>query len=959
MSDTAPRPRVIERWFPCAEVSAASSQGWGSSNAETGLFPWFAKRPLAQSRAAVLCSLIPWPDSTEEQSRVQAIIRESLGTCVDPDYAEERNGYSVAAHAFGIQDCARFDRAKGYGAARKDVLELLQRAYPDGASTLDPFSGRGLIPIESVRYGVKSTAIDYSPVATLASSLLIDYPFREWDNEPSLPFDGYDNTPWLSGRESRICHDVAEVNREVERLWLRKVSHLFPRSPNGELPWGYLWVATIPCEECGRLFPLYGSNVLMKPGKGGSGQSFELSVEQDGFSFRVVEGVTVQEPTARSMPGKRGKLAWCPRPECGHGHPLASHTRIYSESPGRDVLVAVADVTTDGKRFREPTSEERRSVDQAAEEIENLVLPTSSLPARPSEGIPPANSSIIVASIRGAKTMGDLFNERQNLTHAWMADSIAHLGNILAEAGLSDDYRNALLSYASASFVKKLKYSSRGARLYPMANGGVKVDHIFVNEGVVGFNYDYFEVGIGEGPGSWKSVSSTSSLRRIASSSGRPSMVQRASALSLPVPNASLDAVVTDPPYDMMIAYSDASDVFFVWLKRALGQTLPEFAMTSDVFGLQEKAEEIIVKKNFESWDGEHRRPELYDSNISLAFSEMRRTVKDDGVVSIVFGHGEPEVWKRLLTAIERAGLVLTGSWPAQTEKGGSAGSANIVTTLTLACRPAPPNRPDGSVAVVDAEVRRVVADRVRNLWDPAGLAVDDQLMAAAGPAMEVVGRYGRVLDKTGKPVDISRYLPLARRAVEDAQDIRLDSLPLATFDTRTRFGLFWARLHGRRVQAASEARWQRLASDMEEHETAGVLTAASKGVRLAYSDEAAPRVEDGSPIFDVALAAAHEWRTGSLADAASMLRASGRDPDDPHLWACINALSKALPETDKDGEVFTRMVRNRESVVAAARNVEAAEIAEAKQVEQRQQREKESPRLFEDPNSLFGQEGL
>ena len=76
---SAPRPRIIERWFPCAEVSAASGSGWGSSNSETLLMSWFAKRPLAQSRAAVLCSLLPWPDDTEEQARVQAVIRESLG----------------------------------------------------------------------------------------------------------------------------------------------------------------------------------------------------------------------------------------------------------------------------------------------------------------------------------------------------------------------------------------------------------------------------------------------------------------------------------------------------------------------------------------------------------------------------------------------------------------------------------------------------------------------------------------------------------------------------------------------------------------------------------------------------------------------------------------------------------------------------------------------------------------
>lgn len=46
--------RLIERWFPCAEVSHVSASGWGSGKSERALFTWFAPRPLAQAKAAVL-----------------------------------------------------------------------------------------------------------------------------------------------------------------------------------------------------------------------------------------------------------------------------------------------------------------------------------------------------------------------------------------------------------------------------------------------------------------------------------------------------------------------------------------------------------------------------------------------------------------------------------------------------------------------------------------------------------------------------------------------------------------------------------------------------------------------------------------------------------------------------------------------------------------------------------------
>lgn len=955
MSNTAPRPRVIERWFPCAEVSAASTTGWGSANSETLLFTWFAKRPLAQARAAVLCSLLPWPDEEAEQEHIQAVIKESLGTCIDPNYIQERNGYAPRPHAHGIRDCARYDKQNGYNAARRDVVALLAEHYPQGADILDPFSGRGLLPLEGARYGVQAHAIDYSPVATLASKLLIDYPFRDWTREPHPPGDRYDPSPWQSGRDPRLVVDVRYVLDEIQRRWADKMAPYYPDNAWGEKPWGYLWASTMPCAECGRTFPLFGSSELRRPKGSDPGQGLRITTKSDTWTVEVVDGLGDERGTLRQKPGtKRNKLAWCPFPDCGHGHPIRVHQRLSSANFNQDAMLAVADITQDGSKvFREPTDEERAAAAQATDDLHKLRLP-SGLPAKPDEIIAAGNAHSVGGLLYGAVTYGDLSNDRQNLAHALLCATMNEITQELLDARASQEYAAALAGYVGSVLVRKLRRSSRGARLDVGRSG---VGDVFVNEAGIGYNYDYFEAGIGDGPGTWSSVQRLATLERQAAMDAKPARVTRGSALSLAFATQSLDAVVTDPPYGDMVEYADSSDFFYAWLKRLMAPVDPAFSVTANPDGTQEKDEEIIVLR-MASGLNDHRTEEFYQRKITDAFAECRRVVKTDGVISIVFGHNDPEVWRQLLTAIDQAGLVLTGSWPAKTEKGGSAGSANIVSTLTLACRPAPTGRPDGRVSEVDAEVRRVVAERVKNLWDPAGLAVDDQLMAAAGPAMEVVGRYERVLDKKGQPVDISRYLPLARRAVEDAQDIRLDSLPLATFDARTRFGLFWARLHGRRTQAASEAGWQRLAADLEERDTEGVVTPVSKGVRLAYADEAAPTIVDGSPILDVALAAAHGWRTGSLANAAGALRASGRDPDDPHLWACINALSKALPESDRDGEVFTRMVRNREGVVAAARNVEAAELAEAQRAEDDRRKSEANPVLFEDPNSLFGQEG-
>ena len=227
--------RMIERWFPCAEVSSQSGgRGWGSGFAEKSLFTWFASRPLAQAKAAVICSLLPWPDDLAEQEDIKKLVREAM---------------------------------TGYDAANEELREELKRHYADGAKICDPFSGRAMIPLEAARLGVRAWGIDYSPVATLAGSLLAEYPMRDWDNEAPLPFHGDASSPKDHLLESRLLQDVRMVLDEVGRRYEASMGSFYP-IVNGKRPWGYVWAITLPCSNCGNRFPLTGSLTLRNPRPG-------------------------------------------------------------------------------------------------------------------------------------------------------------------------------------------------------------------------------------------------------------------------------------------------------------------------------------------------------------------------------------------------------------------------------------------------------------------------------------------------------------------------------------------------------------------------------------------------------------------------------------------------------------------------------------------------------------------
>ncbi len=881
--------RMIERWFPCQEVSENSKTGWGSGNSEKELFTWFAGRPTAQAKAAVICSLLPWPDDPAEQRRLQDLVRRAIS---------DKDAFSA------------------------EVKAEIERAHGHQPSLLDPFSGRALIPLEAGRLGVRALGVDYSPVATVAGAVLADFPFRAWD-EPNLPLPDLPDlaATRLDGTD-RMLHDVRKFLAYIDYR-LHTVMRPFYPAVNGLQPWGYLWVTAIQCQECGRSTPLTGSLVLQYGKKGTAlvdqSYSFEVNVARQSFDVVVSDSLPTRTPTLVKVEGAAGKTGVCVF--CDHPHEETVIKRLFEEGRWSESPILAADaVQGRGKVFRKLEPDEVGAIKPAEAALRGEPPFAPGIPAIPDEEIPVGNGRFFTPMHYGATKFGDMCNPRQTLSFVRLAHEINGAVAELRSGGVSNDYSLALASYATAVMVRKLKRSTRGATLEVYKDGRASgVSHIFKNQASISYSHDYLEVGLGSGSGTWAGLSDevTRTLAgQITRPQGLPARIERGSALSLALPDAAVDAVVTDPPYDEMIPYSDGSDLFYVWLKRALVDVRPDLAISSDPRGVQEKYEELIVKRTTRKEPNEHRTAEWYRAKLGLAFAEARRVVKAEGVVSIVFGHGDPDVWHRLLTSVAEAGLVLTGSWPARTESGGKAGYANIETTLTLACRPAAASRPSGRVAEVDGEVRREIMERIP-LWDTAGLALTDQLMASAGPAMEVVGRYAEVLDKAGRPVDLDRYLPLARRFVEEAADIKVDTLPLETFDARTRFALFWVRLFGRSVAAASEARWQRLASDLSDEETAGLLTREPKGIRFAFATDASIDVAPESPAIDVALAVAGVGK--SVASVAEVLV----------IWAAMGELSRLLPDADRDGDTWTWVVRNRNAITGASRNVEAAKAGE------------------------------
>jgi adenine-specific DNA methylase len=602
------------------------------------------------------------------------------------------------------------------------------------------------VPFEAVRLGCDVAANDLNPVAAIILKATIELPLRFG----RALLDRYDD---LARRF------IARRDAVLEEI-------IPPEPEKGANATNWLWARTVTCPYCGGVVPLSPNWRL-----DGEGTGVRLIPDGRRIRFEIVHKASEHSPgTVKDGTGK------CPFPDCGReisgedikrqaqegrmGHQL--YCVVYKKEVVVGRLKNGKPKTKTVRGFRAPRPED---------DVEALVAQrlAEKMPLWEARGIVPDEEFPEIANDDrprqyGALLWRDQFNPRQLYGHCTSVEVFQDMVEELerSNGGRLSELDRAAMVYMALAMDKVFCYNAIGCHWDP-STGRVRS---YFDRHDFSFKWSYAEMaptitGLGYDWALEQTGKALGELIELLGHAPEPSgnghlfaqpqrrrpevQILCESADALPLPDASVDCIVMDPPYYDNVMYAELSDFFYVWLKRTAGRLYPELFTAH----LTDKDREAVANPaKFQGQKGAKRLAHAdYQQRMARIFAEMRRVLKPGGIMTVMFTHKAKDAWDALATGLIQAGFVITASWPVHTEAEGSLHireKSAAKSTIFLVCRlreDAGQRREEMFWEDVEPEVRQVVRARVGEFQE-AGLAGIDLYLACFGPALEVLSRH-------------------------------------------------------------------------------------------------------------------------------------------------------------------------------------------------------------------------
>ena len=593
----------------------------------------------------------------------------------------------------------------------------------------------------------------------------------------------------------------------------KELAEYYPKDPDGATPIAYLWARAVTCEGpgCGAEIPLMRSFWLAKKGErsvaiqllpspggrgaGGEGPRVDFAIieKRSGKWVRQDDPqIEIKNPKLNDGTVRRGS-ATCP--VCGYTTPVESvraqlKTRQGGAADARLFCVVTTRPNTQGRFYRLPTARDLEAAQNAAAELERRkAAHTGELSLVPNEFFPASGLRRVQVPNYGIETVGEIFSPRQALVISVLSSLVTKINDLLDHS----EFSKAIAASLALLTDKQIDLGNSLNRWEPVAQCPRQ---LFARQSVP-IVWDFAEgAPMGASSGSWNVLLKTMvSVLDAHVNQWHDGHVQKASALSHPLPDDSVQLVFTDPPYYDSVVYAHTADVFYPWLRRQLSGQYPELFETV----LSPKDDEIVVDPPH-SLSPSKKDARFFETKMAEALSETRRVLNPSAIACVVFAHQSTIGWEAMLTAVISAGYVVTGSWPIDTEMETRVIAQNravLASSIHLICRPR--ETVSGSLAETVGDWREVLSELPGRIhaWLPRlaaeGVVGADAIFACLGPALEIYSRYSRVETASGEQVSLKQYLEVVWAAVaREALGMIFEGADATGFEEDARLTAIW-----------------------------------------------------------------------------------------------------------------------------------------------------------------------
>jgi putative DNA methylase len=528
-----------------------------------------------------------------------------------------------------------------------DLSEAFYQKHDFSSVTVfDPFMGSGTTVGEAHKLGCIALGRDINPVACESVRVALSPLDR---HELQAAYDQLAATVGVRIRE------LYRTQEESETLY-------------------YFWVMQADCPACAATLDLFSNFIFARNAYPNRKPEVQVCCPGCGDVFSALhrdELLTCRHCQLAFNPAHanaQGSKATCRA--CGHNFPIAATIRATAQQPKHRLYAKLLLTSADEKVYLPATPHDEAAYQAASQQLREeltqgrLRLPMNEL----ADGF-----NTRQAINYNYRAWRDFFNDRQLLALGWLQEAIAQVPRPAVRDALLTlfsgvlEFNNLFASYKGegtgavrhlfAHHILKPERTPLEANVWGTPKSSGSFSNLFKSRLLRALDYREapFEAALNSSGKTFYASSVMAAQVNVdkAATGDWPKHsinLSCGSSAATSLPDASVDLIVTDPPFFDNVHYSELADFFFAW------QSLYPRGFLQDRDTTRHPSE-------VQDADAAH-----FAAKLQAVFAECQRILKPNGLLAFTYHHSRADGWTALVEALFDAGFGVVNAHPVKAE---------------------------------------------------------------------------------------------------------------------------------------------------------------------------------------------------------------------------------------------------------------------------------------------------